>query len=461
MLAKSASEFEFRVLTGWHAGAMVPVAAGDTLTLGPEQDAEAALVLSDLPADAGGELVCASDGWQWARNGHSVKLACGEGLRLGEVIVTMDVSHHPWPDPRRIVLRDGYEPPPTDEARGVGETEAAQAQGDQTDGVAADGTTAVSAAPATPAEPPAMPAPEPKSRSAPWIGVGFAVGFALVAIVMLAGRLIDWATPPPPPPAAAPPQLNVAELEALVAALPIDARLSVLASDSGGLPRLEGVVAADEDVELLMNALARLAQRPLIRILTTEDLLAQAQALVETIEPALAAESEAVGTLIIDGVASSDRTIASLFDRLRMALPTGVEISDRSLRQDEVNQWLLRSLRERSLPEFDLAWENGQLKLKGRLEEPDVPVWEQALIDFAGVYGERVRFQARVDMPSPAVFLRRQVRTVVSGPAPYLLLHNGQKVMTGGRLGNYRLLEIRDSLLVWEWVGGRSFAIER
>ena len=458
MLEKDA-EYEFRVVCGWHAGAALSISPGVSLGLGPEQDGEAELLLSDLPADASGQLHCSSDGWSWACQGQTLELKLGEGLRLGEVVVVIDSVTRPWPDPERMPVRDG-----------LGAVTAAVTDG-QPEAPAPDRDATVAATAAT-STPPSDTADEAVTTtvSAPairqrkrtrWLTFSLALVGVVLSVTVLAKQLIDWATPPMPPPPAAPPQLDPAELRALVAELTIAARLTVVPGSNGASPALEGVVASEEEVERLMNALSRLPQRPLLRILTEADFVAQARALIESFEPALQLGTPALGALTIEGVASSDEAVTHLIARLQQSLPAGVDISDRSLRQDAVTEQVMQMMVARALPPFTLEWANGQLKLDGRLEEQHVPVWEQALMDFNEAFDGKVKFLASVEMPSPGAFLRQQVRTVISGSPPYLILRNGQKLMTGGRIGNYRLLEIRDSLLVWEWIGGRSFAIER
>ena len=468
---------ELRILDGLHAGARVPLPLGSRLVLGATADESVDIVLRDLPEGTSGTIEATSDkGWQWAPHSTGPGLAVSrrQCLRLGPVLMMVQARDAAWPGLEQFEIVDATalesqtaEAPPVP----TESTERSAASGHDGRGESeGGGEHAESSHPSSAADGGVggeTPAPNPAPLAGRVRGMRGALGVSVAmviggSVVWLAAWLIAWATPPAPPPPPPPPRLAEADLRALLDELTIDARLVIVPPESDAPPGLEGVVGGEQDMERLTNALSRLPQRPALRVLTTEDFIAQAEMLTALHGEGIRARSPTVGTLELSGVGRDDASVAALRDRLSGSLPRGIVIEDHSFRADQVSNTVQALLEQRRLRGFELSWENGHLRLEGRLQEENVNAWEHAVLEIDRRFDGRVPFTAAVQLPPPGAYLRRHVSAVVSGNPPYVVLTSGQKVMPGGRVGNYRLMEIRDSMSVWEWSGGQqAFAIER
>jgi len=424
---------ELRILTGWHAGARATLPTSGTLTIGaPTSDAD--ILLQDLSAEAGGRLLRDGDIWLWqAGEGEPVIADVDARLQCGELLLAVQPADRPWPSSAGLASPARAAAPPEK---------------------AAD----ASITPAAVEPPPLAETPQKTPTPRPlWLVVCALLAFGITVFAATATALIHWATPA---------QISSHEfldgdaLRARVDALNLDARL--LITETNGHLTVNGIVADSATLERLNTALQSLRPRPISRVLTMSDAYAQAHDLVHATESGLDIQQTHFGILRLHGVSASDAIRDALIQRLTVALPFGLVYEDASLRTAQVEQALRTALTRHALAFPELAWNAGQLELNGQLGDGDLPRWERAINDFANEFGSDLRFIAHLSLPAPGTFLNRHVRAVVSGETPYVVLRNGQKVMLGGQVGDYRLLEIRPTLSVWEWPGSHQpFALKR
>ena len=484
---------ELRVLTGRHSGARAPVQGGERI--GASDDCD--LVLTDLGL---GEDVFA---WLQLRAGRwsldaqapeqpaestapSSELAhpLGAISYLGEQAVTVCAAHLPWQ--RAPLLR---EPATTRQVRAVEDdellvnplpkqvTDAAPTLPTSQDAVQAPDVEDLRIDPAVQVQPSNAVAKDRPSTSASsprrlhkLVGVIalvlIAVLLALLWSVMAGGRK----SPIPEANASMAPVVDIArqqqwikDAQLAIARVDPALRLKVDALPSGGV-RVSGWVGDVSQLDQLAEGLAALRPLPQMAVRTASDLrddmmdAAGSEVRNPGFEFIGAGQVKATG--LVQDVPERDRLLALV----RARMPEGMEIVDGLRVASEQGAALQSWLKSAGFPESTAKWEDGQMRIAVNLAAPDRGRFENLLarkdipltgIPFSLQVNEIAVRAAAAQAPAALIHASAapqpiRMRSVVSGPAPYVVLMDGTRLQPGGQRGGWTLVSVDSDRIVFK-----------
>ncbi len=440
-------QLQLRILSGLHAGARAPL-DGDSYLLGALDDCD--FVLDDAgvqPHHA--RLSWQSGCWQvdWvAQEGEEpvlapMRLTHGKAVPLGPLVITVDAPDAPWPTLEQLVL--------------VPHAPALE--------------------PNLPAPPEPVPAPATDwaarlralaSRRAATRFAAAALGLSAVAALALVawpgGLGAGSATSAPAAAVAKAPVPDAAQrqaIEAVLAGRGLAGRARI--EPSGAVWLIRAPVMSDMEAEALGGALSRLQPRPLMRLPTAQELRDEVTEALPRLAgehaPAIRLRVQAPGRFRLEGrIADTQardaflRTVADTFPQ--------VTWENAVLTTEEAAAELLAELRSRGW-QAGGQWKDGALQVQVTLQQRDVPNWEQTLLAVNRTHAvplhATMAFAQSAPTPAPAprgaeARLPFQVRGVVGGELPYVLLAGGDKLSQGGVWQGWRLASISAGQVVFE-----------
>ncbi|WP_050838075.1 SctD family type III secretion system inner membrane ring subunit BscD, partial [Bordetella pertussis] len=280
-----------------------------------------------------------------------------------------------------------------------------------------------------------------------WLALGAA---AAVLLVGLATALVSVTTPATPP--AAPPPTPTAPLvraAALIDSLGLTEQLQA-AYGRGGVLTVTGWVHDETEFARVARALAQLAPRPAMQVSRQDEARALACDVLATFGVRYMARPYGNGRLAISGIASDAHERAAALHAVRMRLP-GMTILGRDVRlADEVSAQFAAQLADERLDGVKLSWHADRLDADpgglaaGRMAR---------LRELVAAFNQRNYDVVR--LPATAARATRdhvpfEIRSVVSGPQPYLMLADGSRLLVGGLRDQYRLTAIESGRLVFD-----------
>jgi type III secretion protein D len=454
------TSLELRVLSGMHAGARV-LLEGDEYFLGTRDDCD--FVLTDpgiLPRHA--RLVLVDGVWllEWlpAEEGDAVlapaPLDRSKAVPFGPIVVMADEPGTPWPTLEELVL--------------------------------------VPHAPATESL-----LPPPVQAVAPVIAPTrkhslrrIATPVAIAAVSLSTLGLVAWpmglSTAPrafmrtPAASAAATAAATSepagkAEIEAIVAELHLADR-SKLEQDAGRWS-VRTLVLNESEGESLAKALTRVQPHPALRLATVADMRDELTDRLQRLAPEARGKVQvrASGDGRVGLVGSMPRTEDrnALASEMAAAFPQVRAWDNAVAAGDDVGALLVADLQASG---FDVAVlsKDGEMKMQVKLRQQDVPRWERALAEAVRQYpvpfnadlvfaaaapSEAARQATRA--PVMETQLPFEVRSVVGGEMPYVLLAGGEKLARGGAYAGWRFAGLnKDSQAVFE-NGSRRAVLQR
>lgn len=446
---------ELRVLTGTHAGARVLLPDGPQV-LGSGEDCD--LILCDdgiAPQHArlerledGSALLHVLD-----RDLPPIHIRPGQGAEVGQVRIAVEEADAPWNEDVPIADQPAGEVPAEGGALPLME--------------AAAGPDAQELA-TQPAGGVARHASRRTTRGA-WVVMGIsalvATGLASYLAWMHAGR--ESAQPP----AVASPVSSAAStqdmVDAVIAQLGLSDRVRV-ERKPGQPPVVHAGLLGPIDAEALGIALSKLTPRPGLRLMSEEDLQAALvdalQKESEGIERPLSSTYLGAGRFRVTGRVADDGQRQAVLGQLAAAVPDASGF-DNALRTDqEAADSMLEDLRQHAALDMQGEWVQGALAIRVRINEGNETArWERALMAVmrehdlpfrATLFGAGVRKAIESVRPP-------EVRSVIGGPSPYVVLADGSRVMLEGTVGNLRLVEINARSVVFAAPGGQRAIVER
>ncbi len=412
---------EFRVLSGAQCMARCPAVHGARVGANPHCDI--VLTGEDMP-EVAGWLEIDQSGWRLAgavTPGLDAQAPCppaafNEPVELGAAWITVAAPSAPWPAPPEPCGPDGSD-------------------------------TALHNVPGS-TSPPSVAALMPRRRAGrPWLALGAA---AAVLLVGLATALVSVTTPATPP--AAPPPTPTAPLvraAALIDSLGLTEQLQA-AYGRGGVLTVTGWVHDETEFARVARALAQLAPRPAMQVSRQDEARALACDVLATFGVRYMARPYGNGRLAISGIASDAHERAAALHAVRMRLP-GMTILGRDVRlADEVSAQFAAQLADERLDGVKLSWHADRLDADpgglaaGRMAR---------LRELVAAFNQRNYDVVR--LPATAARATRdhvpfEIRSVVSGPQPYLMLADGSRLLVGGLRDQYRLTAIESGRLVFD-----------
>lgn len=457
---------ELRILSGCHAGARAPLAGRPRIGAGDDCD----IILSDidLPSGAGAWLQATGGHWHVAsaepqandadnnaaNDAWVPPMPWGRVATLGGIALTVSAAHAPWqavPD-----LRPLQEPSPQPPAQEAPDAPAAPVK---------------AAAPAPVAVPPAPPRRRAARSAVVVIGLALAV-LMLGVLASLAGRSpaapashAVAATPAAPVVDAARQQQLLRDIQRALATVDPGLRLHIDPLPDGRA-RVGGWVAGIEQFDRVAEALAAVRPVPVLAVRTASDLLDDLGAVGSATGAPLRFELLGAGRVRASGLVLTAEEQTHVLAQLRERVPAGIEIVD-GLRVAQAQGPAIQDwLRQAGFAGADARWDAGQGQMAVALDVAPAqrPVLENLLarpgIPLAGLpFTLRIREVAQppsTAKPPPAPVhasaapLPFRIRSVVSGPAPYVVLGDGTKLQPGGRRSGWRLAAIEPDRLVFD-----------
>jgi type III secretion protein D len=479
-----AARLELRVLRGSHAGARAPLPRSETAsTVGATIEHD--IVLRDSPRASGGASVACRDGaWTWtARRGAApMALALGAAVRIGAAVITVDSVQAPWPDVDRLAVIE----PEAPDAPGADTPAVSTDPPPESDDVMPTAELATAAAPegAVAGSPPAAPAPpHPASGPRPHAAAKGSRRrwgiFAFIPVVAGVAGLIWASTAPAPAPAEpaaalvpAVPAATAETIQALIDELDLADSLKVRGRRADAL-EVVGVVDDDMQRDDLRERLSALKPAPLFGVLTRVEFKTEVDAEAKTLDPGLTLAVDGRAGLRVSGVVGEAREIEAVSRRIATELPAAVRMDTAIKSAADVVSDFSDELTRRGLA-MHARLEEGKMIVDGTLARDRVAQWESLILDFNKRYGERIPFYARFDddaqaattgPPTPSLTSGAgwlpSIAAVVGGDSPYLVMADGRKVMLGGTLNGYELVEVRSDALVLKAAHGALREVAR
>ncbi len=420
--------FECRILAGLHQGASALLSpTSDTYSVGTGSDAD--IVLRDLPVSTA-QIRVDAQSWSWTDPEYAFTLALGEALDLGGVTLQICRAGDVWPaspTPARVQRRPSARDADTTDRDNAADDAISEPASEATIATAsADEDTDAAHAAGDERDPSALSAPT--NRAAPAMRrsrsrlaqVLVIIALAAAAGLPLAGAWIastpEESSEAPAAAAAAEPapaaatEAELAAIEALIVEQEMQDRIEASLNDETGRIEIAGVVADDDALENLVRAVRKVAQRVAMRVLTQADFAGEVAALQDDLPPDVKIASKPVGTVTLEGIVADDAERESLIVQVESALPMAAEI--------------YVDIKTRT----DLALEKRrQQKTAEVIPDPPLP----------------------------------QLMAVVSGPEPFLVMPNGDRIMVGGMVNGLTVMAISNTHIDYQLGNGKLLRAAR
>ena len=451
---------ELRIHSGLHAGAHAPL-GGQSQRIGPGPQDD--FVLADAGfQEAPARLWCRGDACSLeypATPGDDAEPR-GRAFARGELVceagVVLSVNHpdDAWPEP--------------------GAVQAVLAATETASTPASPPSSAEATAIAEPQPAPQPPAPTLPSRRVRPLGLVALLGTVALALAGLVALLLHTPGGSAPVRATASPAPSLdaqrAAIERIAGDMDIGTRVE-LDTLPGGTLRVRAALLDDDELERLAQALSRLSPRPALAVVSEPDLLAQLQdAIAQLGEPGLrlSAASLGQGRFAVRGDVRDAAQRERVLQRLRQALPPIVTLAPELMAPQDRGERLLAALKAGGVADVQGHWADGQMHMKAVLAQADVPAWERLLArashEHPAAFTALLQVRPATINPTARQALARLpfgMRTVVSGPSPYVVLDNGTKLMVGATEQGWRLVSLDDSRVVFADPKARPLTIAR
>ncbi len=421
---------ELRILSGTQAGARAPVQHGQCI--GTTMDCDFILAATPTPIEAS-PLFLFDDAWSIGR--ETVQAALNQPMLFGSVWLTIARAGQPW-----VQAPDPIPTPTTDNADMSSEPE------NQNESPAPDTPQSETAAPdgILAKNPP----PDRKNRVIylsilACLLVAMAAGAALLSKRSANGTLVQGDAAAERDLAI---QASIRKIDEALASLGVSDRLTAV-RQANGTVLVSGWTRTAEERDKVALAMTRIWPMPGLGIQVEDEI-------VQRIDAALAAQRVYYdahymdnGKVRIEGVALDQDHLDRVLNILRTQFPGLTVDSSPIMLADDVQKRLLGKLLAAGFTDASLAWQEKKLVVTATVQNRAQYSALQALIaDFNNTHGPIARLSASGDIDNrDAPF---EIRTIVSGAQPYIVLANGQKILVGGSHDGYRLEAIEPRRII-------------
>ncbi|MBJ7265311.1 MAG: type III secretion system inner membrane ring subunit SctD, partial [Burkholderiaceae bacterium] len=167
---------------------------------------------------------------------------------------------------------------------------------------------------------------------------------------------------------------------------------------------------------------------------------------------------DGAGRLTVLGIAASPEERSAALDALRSQLPGMTVVGNDILLAPTVADTLSNALTDAGLGGIALTWRDNKLEAgAGGLDDIQLAELETVLAQFnSRHFGVATLATASRQYADTVPF---RIRSVVGGPAPFIVLEDGSKLLVGGTYKRYRLTAIEDKRLLFD--GPRSAIVLR
>lgn len=496
---------ELRVLTGLHIGARALLAGQSEFTIGsdPEND----LILRDAPFESA-RIVLGGARWTWIEDDPAVEvlLACGQALRVGDLLFMLDEPGAAWVGAEQA--RVGFERPAASGAPREPATPASEQTHSGLGQPAQDASSLEAGGglgPSRPADGSASSGSvgrsaqlrgEPKRQLSRFFGRPSVLvpGAAMVAIAVAAWTLgadpwhrwLGEREPASPPvqtaPAAdqAPARADESDLERVNLAISTSGFADVVRASirSDGRILVQGVVESDEDQELLLRSLLVERKWLAFGLLTQAEFRARVRELRRTLPPGFEIKELPEGRIDLSGLALEAGDIEQVRALVMRELPETTAVLVNVLTPDLAVARFSSLLRELGFETVRVNWTGERMVVEGSIPRPSMALWEQSLLRFNSLFGDRLPTRVALSLsdPAPALAVAAPVAAAARTPPPpklprivavqsgaraYLMFADGNRLLPGGVVNGYRLASIEDESLLFEDKTGYQHRVAR
>lgn len=432
--------FEFRVLTGCHTGVCAPAHAG--MLVGADLDSDIILADDGLP-DVPWRIGIADDRWGVD---DTASLALNTPHQLGPVWVTIARADQPWPSPPSDADASPDNP---DEDSGAAVAVGTDGQGDadmrpdatdgSENGVDAPVVVSPDDRPLTLADSDTGAATDTRpGRPLVYVGalVACVVGLAILMGIWRPGvstAHIETAG------AGSAAHANTEAIRQILHELGYGDSVSIVVPADGPV-RLQGWVNSVADQEAIASAMTRVWPMPALRLHVSAQVLDDVSRLVSG-QPVYYDVSIRNGHIHLEGVAEASDDIPDLAQRVDNLYPDVPVVVERVVGAHELLERFSAELeRAGLLDSVELGWSRAHLDVDvSNLDLPAQQAAHEVATNFNREHWGRVQLTGMLEQGPTLPFA---IRSVVSGPHPYVVLPDGEKILQGGSHQGYRLVSI-------------------
>jgi len=436
---------ELRVLSGLHRQASCPALDGAVVGADPDCD----IVLADTGlGPRAARLRIGPNGWDIAPEegapAGEPRTPFNQALPLGPVWVTVAHSSDAWAN-----LPDAANDGAVSEAGAALAAAPSAAQKEQ-DAASTSSTPNTGPAPWRAAAAAAQPKPD---KRAAW---PLLLGLAAVVLALVVAISMAWMLPTAPKQAeraSARPtaQDTLPTITAAIARLGLSDRLHAELLPDGSA-QVSGWVRNNAEQDALSAALTQIWPMPAMHVSVAETIAATAADVLRSFPIKYAARYDGNGRLAIQGIAPDAKERSAAITALNTQLPGITILGNDIMLAPDVLDDLAGRITAAGIASVGLAWKDNVLQAStSALTDDQVDTLRNVVEQFnATHFGVAVLGKPSVtDMPF-ADSVPFGIRLVVSGPQPFIVLDNGNKLLVGGTYMRYRLISVEPTRLVFD-----------
>jgi type III secretion system YscD/HrpQ family protein len=452
---------EIRILSGLQAGASLALSPGE-YTLGTSEECD--IVLNDRQMMAKhARLIINEEGitlhgeegviFTLAEKPHDGLIGLGELFRAGHTWLVIEEATSAWPDVEAIFsdMKPAKLAPSTVET----DEETVEPSFSDLQGLTQEPDPEAGVEPALTAHQEAAP------KNASFLRRHAIKGIAVAGVLGVAILCIKLALSPNVPDknqvAQQASNENKRRIEQLLQDMHLKQRVSVVENKQGKLV-VSGYLAKAQDITALMDALVKLNVRPELRLFSEETIVNAANQILLSAQLPIKATNLGMGRIQLVGAAANYDNVDALMQKINNAIDGLRGIDSEILVGDQLVAKLRQMIVDNGLAgKVVLTLNKGEAVVNGALDMREMAQWEQLMAQFVSTYGNILPIRA--SFPPTANMLPFKVLSAFSGDMPFIVTDHGEKVMLGGHIKGYTLVNITEQEIVFD--GPRKVQIQR
>jgi len=214
---------------------------------------------------------------------------------------------------------------------------------------------------------------------------------------------------------------------------------------------------SDEDYEKLAIALSKINPRPQLKVTPEQELNRSVREFLATYGKTLSAESLGAGHFKIKGLVASEPERAALLRALTIEFPAASGFENAMVTKSAFAETILSELREKNALEIQSHWEDDVLLVAAKIPVDQASQWEEWQLQTEKRHGKWLKIALTAD--AEQINLPLQVEAIISGKTSFVVLADGRKILPGGSVDGWQLVEINPESIVFD--GPRRVIIRR
>jgi type III secretion protein D len=229
---------------------------------------------------------------------------------------------------------------------------------------------------------------------------------------------------------------------------------------SDGTVTVSGWVADDAALKQVQSALSAIQPSPELYMTTTALLQQSLKEALQPYGPRITFELQQAGNVRLSGGVKDGSQKEEIIRTVKTQVPQIGDVEDYLMLPPQLVQMFRTQLRTTEFPDAEATWDGNRMLVTVKLSGDDREAFERLLMEFTSKYGDVVPFVAQTPgdtRNAPKLMsggapesLPFRVVSVIGGPMPFVVFDDGAKVMQGGLYKEYRLASISDKELVFE-----------